>query len=313
MLTEDQAALLLEQSDVVAIPTETVYGLAARIDRPEAIEKIFRIKERPSFDPLIVHVSSIEQAKLYANEWTEIHQKLASQFWPGPLTLVVSKNDKVSTVITSGLDSVGLRYPQHLLTLSLINKIGVPLAAPSANKFGKTSPTTAQHVKESLPEVEILDGGDCKVGIESTIVSIQNGSSVKVQLLRPGMIQWTQIKEALSGFQVEFIDSNKKIMAPGNLEDHYMPELPLVLVETQVAKSELKFKIKEIYKKEFNNFVELILSKEAVIAARELYAQLRKLSQSQSDAIYFQVEEYMKNEDWLPIMDRITKASTFKI
>ena len=127
---------------LVAIPTETVYGLSAPIDQPLLIKKIFEVKERPFFDPLIVHVSSISEAKEWVSDWPVIAQKLAERFWPGPLTLVLPKNDKVSDLITSGLDTVGLRCPNHPLTLALIKELGVPLAAPSANKFGKTSPTS---------------------------------------------------------------------------------------------------------------------------------------------------------------------------
>ena len=160
------AANQLEQSDVVAFPTETVYGLGARIDRPEGLKKIFAIKQRPFFDPLIVHASSTEQAKTCFKEWHAMADHLAKSFWPGPLTLVMPKSELISDMITSGLDSVGVRIPNHNLALQLINAVGVPLAAPSANKFGKTSPTKAEHVKKEFGDSVLVRSEERRVGKE---------------------------------------------------------------------------------------------------------------------------------------------------
>ena len=139
----DQAKEYLLKNDIIGIPTETVYGLAASILSPKAIDKVFTIKERPSFDPLIVHVSSVQQAKEYSENWDDRCEKLAQAFWPGPLTMILPKSDQISGKITAGLETVGIRMPKHDLTLELIKLLGHPIAAPSANKFSKTSPTTA--------------------------------------------------------------------------------------------------------------------------------------------------------------------------
>ena len=152
MNIEKYTKILLNE-DVVAIPTETVYGLAGSISSEKALHKIFKTKERPYFDPLIVHVSSIEQAKEYVTDWTEITEILAQNFWPGPLTFVLPKNDKVSDTITSGLNTVAIRMPNHIKTLKLIESLGTPVAAPSANPFKKTSPTTTAHVSEYFPDI----------------------------------------------------------------------------------------------------------------------------------------------------------------
>ena len=160
----------LKDGGVIGIPTETVYGLAADIYNKKGIENIFKTKERPFFDPLIVHISEISQLPKLTKEWTKSHEKLANFFWPGPLTFIVKKSENISDMITSGLDTVGIRMPDHPKTLELLNELGSPIAAPSANKFKMISPTSAEHVQAEFPEIQVIDGGDCKVGIESTIL-----------------------------------------------------------------------------------------------------------------------------------------------
>jgi L-threonylcarbamoyladenylate synthase len=158
----------LVAGDVVAIPTETVYGLAASIDSEKGLRRIFSLKERPFFDPLIVHVASLKEASSLVRDWPPIADFIGRYFWPGPLTLVLPKAERVNSLITSGLDTVAVRYPSHPLTLDLIRLVGTPLAAPSANKFGKTSPSRALHVKSEFPGTDllILDGGECEIGVE---------------------------------------------------------------------------------------------------------------------------------------------------
>ena len=313
MLTKDQAVALLNRAEVVAIPTETVYGLAARIDKEEGINNIFRIKERPSFDPLIVHVHSSEQAREYAGEWSEIHETLTKKFWPGPLTLVLPKTDKISSVISAGLDSVGLRCPNHPLALSLLKKIKAPLAAPSANKFSKTSPTTAEHVRESLPDVAVLDGGPCEVGIESTIIAVNLAEKAKIQLLRPGMILWQDVKVALKAFDVEFVENSASTVAPGSLKDHYMPEIPLVLVNKDVSNDNLIAIVQKNLKQDFNSFEELVFSEESYLAARELYAKLHSLNHCRKDFAIIRIKNSMKTESWQPLLDRLKKAASYTL
>ena len=192
----EQAIQMLKSNDVVAIPTETVYGLAGAINNESALNKIFSIKGRPFFDPLIVHVSSIEMAQSLVKDWPKAASVLYEKFWPGPLTLVLPKNDKVSDLVTAGLKTVALRMPDHVTTLKMIDELQCPVAAPSANRFGKTSPTDWQHVQEEFAgEVAVVDGGASEVGVESTIVRLQDNN---VELLRPGTILFSDIQSPLS-------------------------------------------------------------------------------------------------------------------
>lgn len=326
----DQAVQLLKNHDVVAIPTETVYGLAASIYSDSGIEKIFKTKERPFFDPLIVHVSSIEQAKSLVQHWPEAALMLAHEFWPGPLTLVLEKNAKVSDVITSGLTTVGLRMPQHSLTLELIEKVG-PLAAPSANKFGKTSPTQAIHVEQEFAreKVFVLDGGPCDVGIESTILLIKNNRPPhSLSLLRPGHVSEKQIEQVLNRHQISFewISQTKKIEAPGQMKHHYMPKLPLIIVDEivqldtsffqkvtlqiQQGPSEVEGVQIEKPKDQIQNFELLQLSEDPVLAARNLYSELRRAAEQKKDCLLFIRRAYHQELHWKAFFDRLNKAAT---
>jgi len=169
----DLAAAFIRDGKVVAFPTETVYGLGADALNPMAVAKIFELKERPSFDPLIVHIASVDQLEALVKSIDERVHKLAQTFWPGPLTIVLPKSSIVPDIVTSGLPTVGIRMPDNPVALELIRKAGCPVAAPSANKFGRISPTTAAHVRKQLPDVDyILDGGKTTIGIESTIISL---------------------------------------------------------------------------------------------------------------------------------------------
>lgn len=224
-----EAAVHLIAGELVAIPTETVYGLAANGLDDQAVARIFKAKNRPFFDPLILHVSSIEQAQSLCQLWPEEAEKLSHAFWPGPLTLVLPKSDKVPNIVSSDLPTVGLRMPQHSLTLELLKSLNFPLAAPSANPFGYVSPTTAEHVFDQLGDniQAVLDGGPCRVGIESTIVKWDERG---VHLLRLGAITQEQI-EAVVG-PITLADSIQGgIQAPGQLEQHYSPNCRITLLE----------------------------------------------------------------------------------
>jgi L-threonylcarbamoyladenylate synthase len=192
---------LLRNGDVVAIPTETVYGLAASIASHDGLKKIFALKERPFFDPLIVHVASFEQAKSVVSEFPPLADFLTRWFWPGPLTVVLPKASNIDPVITSGLETVAVRYPAHPLAQDLIRLVGSPLAAPSANKFGRTSPSTASHVRSEFKgsPLLVLDGGPCEVGLESTVLTIAKTpeGADQIRILRPGGITAEAIEEAL--------------------------------------------------------------------------------------------------------------------
>jgi L-threonylcarbamoyladenylate synthase len=213
---------------LVAFPTETVYGLGANVFDAQAVAQVFRVKRRPRIDPLIVHVADIAQEESLVQEFPLAAQKLAENFWPGPLTLVIPKNDDIPEIVTAGLPTVALRMPDNQLALALIRESGVPIAAPSANPFGYISPTTAEHVREQLgEEVDIfLDGGTCRVGVESTIVSFL-GEQPKI--LRPGGIPAEEIKRIIGPIAQQEL-SQERPLSPGQFPRHYSPRTPLVLL-----------------------------------------------------------------------------------
>lgn len=220
----DRAEALLRAGEVVAIPTETVYGLAADAFNPAAVLKVFEAKQRPSFDPLIVHIARPSDIHRVAQELPPGAQALMDAFWPGPLTLVLPKRPEVPDVVTSGLDTVGVRMPRHPLTRALLERLDFPLAAPSANPFGYVSPTTAQHVADQLGDriPYILDGGMCTVGVESTIIGWEGGRWV---LYRPGGIALEDIERVIGSVA----EAVKQVLpaAPGMLESHYAPRKPV--------------------------------------------------------------------------------------
>lgn len=300
-LTLNQAIDLLKKGEVVALPTETVYGLAADISNAEAIKKIFSTKNRPFFDPLIVHVHSIEQSKSLVKAWPKAADQLAKAFWPGPLTLVLEKNDSVSSMITSGQPTVALRMPNHPLFLEVLRGLKSPLAAPSANRFGKTSPTTFQHVKSEFNNtVKVLDGGPCQIGIESTIVEIKND---KLIILRPGIISGPELQKVTG---LETIDGTKKSKQAGHLAFHYQPDTTFVIFDENVTVADYRL-IDKV--SPHDHAVELKLNHDPVIAARELYAKLRELSERKASYLYFQLKDFHLSLAWSAIYDRVEKAS----
>lgn len=223
----EKARQLLSENELVAIPTETVYGLAANALEPEAVVKIFEAKKRPFFDPLIVHIADISYLENYAKDIPDLAYRLAEHFWPGPLTLVLPKKDIIPDIVTSGLQTVGIRCPAHPLTHQLLSVTGFPLAAPSANPFGYVSPTTAAHVQEQLGEVVsyILDGGSAQVGVESTIVGFENGQAV---IYRLGGLSVEDI-EKIGGEVRVSLNTSSNPLAPGQLQSHYAPSRPLYI------------------------------------------------------------------------------------
>ncbi len=211
------AAEMLRKGKVVAFPTETVYGLGANALDPMAVAKIFELKERPSFDPLIVHIAEKSDLERLCDRPDPRIYPIIDAFWPGPLTIVLPKSELVPDIVTSGLSSVGIRMPNNPIALELIRAAGVPLAAPSANKFGRISPTSAQHVAKQLPEVDgILDGGSTQVGIESTIIRLTTNG---FQILRNGLIT----REDLEPYLPFDPTPPDQMVAPGMLPSHYSP------------------------------------------------------------------------------------------
>lgn len=227
----EKAGLLLKKGQLVAIPTETVYGLAANALDAQAVASIFAAKNRPTFDPLIVHVKSLEAVTKYVTHIPDEARQLAEAFWPGPLTLLLPKKPNIPDLVTSGLPTVAIRVPRHPLTLELLQALDFPLAAPSANPFGYISPTTAQHVEQQLGDKisYILDGGECRIGIESTIVSF-NQKTPKV--LRLGGLRLEDIEEIIGKIETA-LHSSSDPLAPGMLNRHYSPRKPLILCEKE--------------------------------------------------------------------------------
>lgn len=276
----------LDDAGLVAIPTETVYGLAANALDADAVMKIFEAKNRPSFDPLIVHVSKAADVKKYVADFSDEAALLAKAFWPGPLTLVLPKNDLIPLAVTAGLETVAIRVPKHTLTQKLLRSIDFPLAAPSANPFGYTSPTSAFHVNTQLGAKVpyILDGGSCDVGIESTIIKCVGGM---VTVLRLGGISTEEIEKVI-GRPVDEIktstDHPEQADAPGMLSSHYNPGKKVIF-------GNIEFNLRKYAKARVGvlsfktNYKNLNITKQVVLsnkgdlkeAAKNLFGSLRKL------------------------------------
>lgn len=223
----EKAASLLRAGELVAIPTETVYGLAANALNSDAVTKIFEVKNRPYFDPLIIHVPGFEAVPSYVSEVPEDARRLANRFWPGPLTLVLPKRENIPDLTSAGLDTVGIRCPDHSLTRSLLTRLDFPLAAPSANPFGYVSPTTAQHVDQQLGDkiAYILDGGPCDIGIESTIVGFEDSHPV---IYRFGGLAPEIMMDVVGPLKTR-AHSTSNPRAPGQLKSHYAPGKRVIL------------------------------------------------------------------------------------
>lgn len=302
----------LRQGEIVAIPTETVYGLAANAENETAIKKIYALKNRPLNHPLIMHVAQDWDLTQWVASIPDYAQTLMDHFWPGPLTLVLhTKQGMVSPLITGGQDTVALRSPKHPIAQKLLQQLGTPLVAPSANPFGKISPTTAEHVRHSFKEDDllILDGGRCQVGIESTIIAATNPSGY--QILRHGLIDEAAIKQVLPGMQLE--ESNN-IRVPGKLDSHYQPEKPLYCFNNSDSILEFCRQSKQlVYVISFTKLSELDpnlfyqLPDSAEEAAFELYYQLRQADQSIANSIA--IELPLEKKSWEAVRERMIKAS----
>jgi L-threonylcarbamoyladenylate synthase len=217
-----EAAAIIRAGGLVVFPTETVYGLGANALDAAAVRKIYALKGRPASSPLIVHVASVGQAKQLAAEWPEEAERLAREYWPGPLTLVVPKKPLIPDEVTAGLNTVGLRMPRHPVALELLRAAGVPIAAPSANRFTQLSPTTAQHVREAFgPDTPfLLDGGPCEVGLESTVIAVTPDG---LEVLRPGM---AFVEDAAATMET----GEEAQRSPGQHKKHYSPRTRVLLV-----------------------------------------------------------------------------------
>ncbi|MCS6955327.1 MAG: L-threonylcarbamoyladenylate synthase [Candidatus Calescibacterium sp.] len=255
------ASNIIKAGGLVAFPTETVYGLGANALDKVAVAKIFEVKGRPEFDPLIVHLSKKEDIFLYSRFVNDDVKKLIDVFWPGPLTVVLEKKDVIPSIVTAGLSTVALRMPNNVVALKLIEYSGVPIAAPSANPFGYVSPTSAYQVAETLNrKIDcILDGGKCYFGLESTVITFKNGD---VLLLRPGALEIEKIERVVNK-SVKF-HNDSEILAPGQLQKHYSPRKETVLMYPVLHDGNVDYmgtvkKVYEILKTKFNNFEDLFL------------------------------------------------------
>jgi len=290
LVNKKEAILMLKKGKPVALPTETVYGLAAPINNLEGLKKIFEIKKRPLNDPLIVHVSSLTMASKLIKNTSDDFKTLADTFWPGPLTLVYKKNKKeVSNIITSNLDSVAIRCPDSSLFLEIIQEVG-PLAAPSANIFKAISPTKTSHVLDELPEAYVLEGETSKIGIESTIYDIESQT-----VLRPGAISAKEISKVLN----KKVTYSEKLMTPGSEEDHYQPKQELWVFEST-----------ELLNKHLETEHKLMPYREnPTEAAKHLYQDLRDCDKSKTLIFCLFKKTWKDKEEWNAFENRLKKAS----
>ncbi len=315
------AAALLRAGGVVAFPTETVYGLGADISSPSAVQRLFEIKKRPVDHPLIVHFAGSSHLQCWAQEVPEQAWQLAECFWPGPLTLVLRRSRHVPESVTGGQDTVGLRVPDHPVALALLNALGPEkaLAAPSANRFGRISPTTAAHVREELGESVdmILDGGPCRVGLESTIVGFDGQMAV---ILRSGGIPLPALAEVLKGRVTLSGQEKLTVRVPGALKSHYAPETPLELWPSrllsyralQLAAKGLRVAViawsdQQMDHAENKNIVYFSMPAEPAGYGRLLYGTLRRFDRERFDRLL--VEAPPNEPGWMAIADRVQRAS----
>ncbi|WPR70408.1 L-threonylcarbamoyladenylate synthase [Flavobacterium sp. NG2] len=302
----------LENNEIVAIPTETVYGLAGNAYNESAIKKIFELKKRPFYNPLIVHIKSTEFIHQVACDIPEMAIRLANQFWPGSLTLIVKKQAHIPDLITAGKDTVAVRVPNHPLTLALLEKLDFPLAAPSANPFGSISPTSANHVANYFEDnLEfILDGGECTNGVESTIIGFENNQAV---LYRHGSIAIEEIEKITGKISVKS-NNNSSPEAPGMLSRHYAPKTTTYLTQN-IDELITSFENKKIGLLLFQNKIknETIIHQEILSdsgnlkeAAKNLYAAMHRLDKKNLDVII--AEKMPDNGLGKTINDRLQRA-----
>ncbi|TAF46520.1 MAG: threonylcarbamoyl-AMP synthase [Sphingobacteriales bacterium] len=307
-----KAIQVLNSQGIVAIPTETVYGLAGNIYSKTAIKNIFETKQRPFYNPLIVHISSLQKLDEVAVNIPEVAYKLANVFWPGPLTLVLDKNKNIPLLVTGGKNTVAVRIPNHPIALALLNQLDYPLAAPSANLFGQLSPTSAAHVLASFKThcPLVLDGGICQSGVESTIVGFESGKAI---IYRLGAIAQEAIEAVIGILETKTLD-NAAPQAPGMLSKHYAPRTKLIL-SNNISDSIGKYSDLKIGLLLFKNYKGYSIAHQEVLsangnltqAASNLYAALHRLDNCGLDVI---IAERMPNDGLgCTINDRLERGT----
>jgi L-threonylcarbamoyladenylate synthase len=305
-----EAGRALRSGGLVAFPTETVYGLGASAFDSRAVARVFAVKARPSFDPLIVHVAEAKEARLVADTGDPLFARLAARFWPGPLTLVLPRRAAVPEIVTAGLDTVAVRVPGHEGALALLREARTPVAAPSANPFGYVSPTTAGHVADLLGDsVDIvLDGGPCRVGVESTVLSLVDSPVI----LRPGGLSREDL-EAELGTTLALAGRVERPLAPGQLARHYATRTPLRVLTGPPAAPGPGMRVGLLAFREAPGghawaAVEVLAPDgSAATAATRLFAALRRLDEQGLDAI--EAEPCPENGLGLAIMDRLRRCA----
>jgi L-threonylcarbamoyladenylate synthase len=301
-----RAAEILRAGGLVAFPTETVYGLGADASSAEAVARLYRVKGRPSDHPVIVHFASPQEAFKWGTEISQEARNLAEKFWPGPLTLILKRSEKAKDFVTGGQPSVGIRVPSHPVAQELLRAFGGGVAAPSANRFGRVSPTTAAHVREDLgADFDlVLDGGPAEVGIESTIVDLSGGTAV---LLRPGGIPRRALEEVVRLDE----KSGSSPRHSGGLERHYSPRTPARLVPTheldrEIARLKARAAVLAFSRPDERVDYWLRMPRDAGAYATKLYAALRELDGAGCEAIL--VEAPPQGPEWDAVRDRLKRA-----
>ena len=308
----ERAVEALRAGELVVFPTETVYGVGANAQNPAAVRKIFEVKGRPADHPVIVHLDNQRYLPRWVSELPPVAERLAAMFWPGPLTLILPKAENVNDIVTGGQNSIGIRIPSHPMAQQLLTAFGGGIAAPSANRYGRLSPTKPEHVRDELGDAVhvLLDGGDAQIGLESTIVSCLNG---EVRLLRPGFITRSQIQQVVGELTV----GGEAPRVPGDRVQHYAPTTPLEIVPWddlekragEILEREEKVAVlamrPPLHTRRYMTWINA--GKKPDAYAHNLYNNLRTLDRAQCVRIL--VQELPEDERWTAILDRLQRAS----
>jgi L-threonylcarbamoyladenylate synthase len=310
----EAAVTALRNGDLVAFPTETVYGLGANARDPAALRKIFEVKGRPADHPLILHIDNARFLSRWVAGVPPEAEKLAQAFWPGPLTLVMRRSEDASDVLTGGQDTVAIRIPSHPMAQQLLTAFGGGIAAPSANRFGRVSPTRPEHVREELGDaVEIImDGGECTIGVESTIVSL---AGPKPRLLRPGSITQAQLEAVIGPVGVGAEPSSPRV--PGSTAQHYSPSTSVAIVPSTLLESRIDTLLRDGRRvavlaqrpprKAQTGVTWINVGRRLDVYQRDLYANLRSLDKAGADLIL--VEEVPQKPEWAAVQDRLARSA----
>ncbi len=310
------AVTALREGDVIAFPTETVYGLGANAQDARAVRRVFELKGRPADHPLIVHLDAARYLPRWAREVPDNARKLAERFWPGPLTLVLPRTDAVSDLVTGGQDTVAVRVPSHPMAQQILTAFGGGIVAPSANRFGRISPTRPEHVREEFGDAVrlVLDGGECQIGLESTIVAFDAAGSA--QVLRPGHITASQLEQVVGPVTVPSADVSTP-RVPGSAQSHYAPVTPMVIVpaeeiDTRAAAlsaggKRIAVLAQRLPVRTYPYVTWINASRRADVYAQDLYANLRVLDKTGCTQIL--VQEPPHAEAWTAVHDRLRRGA----